>query len=75
MAQTWLRAKVWTDTREVPVATLLQRTQGQYDEYRRQQTVQKTAQGAATQQKAAAVAAYPGEVEAGWDYRSGPSPS
>jgi hypothetical protein len=58
MAKAWQRAKVWTDTRDVPIATLLQRTQGQYDEYRRQQAAQKTAQGAAAQQKAAALAAY-----------------
>jgi hypothetical protein len=58
MAKTWLRAKVWVDTREVPVATLLQRTQGQYDDYRRQQVAQKAAQTGAAQQKAAAIAAY-----------------
>jgi mannitol/fructose-specific phosphotransferase system IIA component len=58
MAKTWTRAKLWVDTRDVPVATLLQRTQGQYDDYRRQQVVQKQAQNAAVQQKAAAVAAH-----------------
>jgi hypothetical protein len=58
MAKTWTRAKVWVDTRDVPIATLLQRTQGQYDDYRRQQAVQKSAQTAAAQQKAAATAAY-----------------
>jgi hypothetical protein len=58
MATTWTRAKLWVDTRDVPVATLLQRTQGQYDDYRRQQVVQKQAQNAAAQQKAAQVAAY-----------------
>ena len=58
MAKTWTRAKVWVDTRDVPIGTLLQRTQGQYDDYRRQQVAQKQAQNAASQQKAAALAAY-----------------
>ena len=52
MAKTWVRAKLWVDTREVPIATLLQRTQGQYDDYRRQQATEKSAQTAAAQQKA-----------------------
>jgi hypothetical protein len=63
MGKTWLRAKVWVDTRDVPIATLLQRTQAQYDDWRRQQTVQKTAQGAAAQQKAAAIAAYQAKLQ------------
>jgi hypothetical protein len=58
MAKTWTRAKVWVDTRDVPIATLLQRTQPQYEEYRRQQVEQQKAQNAAAQQKAAAGAAY-----------------
>jgi hypothetical protein len=58
MAKTWTRAKVWVDTREVPIATLLQRTAGQYDDYRRQQAEQQKTQSAAAQQKAAAIAAY-----------------
>jgi len=63
MAKTWVRAKLWVDTREVPIATLLQRTQGQYDDYRRQQTAEKSAQTAAVQQKAAAVAAYQAKLQ------------
>ena len=63
MAKTWLRAKVWVDTREVPIATLLQRTQGQYDDYRRQQAAQKTAQSTATQQKAAAIATHQAKLQ------------
>jgi hypothetical protein len=63
MAKTWVRAKLWVDTREVPIATLLQRTQGQYDDYRRQQTAEKNAQTAATQQKAAAIAAYQAKLQ------------
>ena len=58
MAKTWTRAKLWVDTRDVPIGTLLQRTQGQYDDYRRQQADQQSAQNAATRQKAAALAAY-----------------
>src|SRR5580700_10196635 len=58
MAKTWTRAKVWVDTRDVPIATLLQRTQPQYDEYRRQQAERQKAQSTAAQQKAAALAAH-----------------
>ena len=58
MARTWTRAKVWVDTRDVPIATLLQRTQAQYDEYRRQQAEQQKARAVESQQKAAAVAAH-----------------
>jgi hypothetical protein len=63
MAKTWTRAKVWVDTREVPIATLLQRTQSQFEDYRRQQTDLKTAQNAAAQQKAAALAAYQAKLQ------------
>ena len=63
MAKTWTRAKLWVDTREVPIATLLQRTQGQYDEWRRQQVSEKSAQTAAAQQKAAALAAYQAKLQ------------
>ncbi|HTZ36665.1 MAG TPA: hypothetical protein VMB84_11610 [Stellaceae bacterium] len=58
MAQTWTRAKVWVDTRDVPIATLLQRTRPQYEQYRRQRAEEQKAQSAAAQQKAAAAAAY-----------------
>jgi hypothetical protein len=63
MAKTWTRAKVWTDTRDVPIATLLQRTRPQYEEYRRQQTEQQKAQGATARQKAAAVAAHQAKLQ------------
>ena len=63
MAKTWVRAKLWVDTREVPIATLLQRTQGQYDDYRRQRAAEKTAQSAAAQQKAAAIAAHQAKLQ------------
>ncbi len=63
MAKTWTRAKLWVDTREVPIATLLQRTQTQYDEWRRQQVSEKSAQTAAAQQKAAAIAAHQAKLQ------------
>jgi hypothetical protein len=63
MAKTWTRAKLWVDTREVAIATLLQRTQAQYDDYRKQQAAQQQAQGAATREKAAALAAYQAKLQ------------
>jgi hypothetical protein len=63
MAKTWTRAKLWVDTREVPIATLLQRTQGQYDDYRQQQVAQKSTQTEVARQKAAAVAAYQAKLQ------------
>lgn len=63
MAKTWTRAKLWVDTRDVPIATLLQRTQGQYDDYRRQQADQQKAQGAAARQKAAALATHQARLQ------------
>lgn len=63
MAKTWTRAKLWVDTRDVPTATLLQRTQAQYDDWRRQQAAQKTAQTTAAQQKAAAIAAHQAKLQ------------
>lgn len=63
MAKTWTRAKVWVDTREVPIATLLQRTQGQYDDWRRQQTAQKAADTTVIRQKAAALAAHQAKLQ------------
>jgi hypothetical protein len=63
MAKTWQRAKVWTDTRDVPIATLLQRTQGQFEQYRKQQAEQQKAQTAGAQQKAAAIAAHQAKLQ------------
>jgi hypothetical protein len=63
MAKTWTRAKVWTDTRDVPIATLLQRTRAQYDQYRRQQSDEQKGRQAAAQQKAAALAAYQAKLQ------------
>lgn len=63
MAKTWTRAKVWVDTREVPIATLLQRTQPQYEDYRRRQAEQQRAQTAAARQKAAAIAEHQAKLQ------------
>jgi hypothetical protein len=63
MAKTWTRAKLWVDTRDVPVATLLQRTQAQYDDYRRKTTEQQKATVAAAQQKAAVIAAHQAKLQ------------
>jgi len=63
MAKTWTRAKLWVDTRDVPIATLLQRTQGQYDQYRREQAEQQRAKTTAAQQKAAAIAAHQAKLK------------
>jgi len=58
LAQTWTRAKVWVDTRDVPSAVLVQRLKPQFDEYRRQAADAAKARAATAQQKAAAEAAY-----------------
>lgn len=63
MVKTWTRAKLWVDTRDVPVATLLQRTQAQYDDYRRKATEQQKAAAATAQQKAAAIAAHQAKLQ------------
>jgi hypothetical protein len=57
-AQTWTRAKVWVDTRDVPTAVLLQRLKPQYDEYRKKRVEAAEARKAETQKKAAEAAAY-----------------
>jgi hypothetical protein len=58
LAQTWTRAKVWVDTRDVPIAVLVQRLKPQFDEYRRQASDAAKARAAAAQQKAAEGAAF-----------------
>ncbi len=63
MAKTWTRAKVWVDTRDVPVVTLLQRTQPQYDDYRRQTVEQQKARATEAQKKAAAIAAHQAKLQ------------
>ena len=57
-AQTWTRAKVWVDTRDVPTVTLVQRLKPQYDEYRKEAAAAAKARAAEAQRKAAEVAAY-----------------
>lgn len=57
-AQTWTRAKVWVDTRDVPTAVLVQRLKPQFDEYRKEAAAAAKARAAEAQQKAAEAAAY-----------------
>ena len=57
-AQTWKRAKVWVDTRDVPTATLLQRLKPQYDEWRKKRAEAAEAKKSEAQKKAADAAAY-----------------
>ena len=58
LAQTWTRAKVWVDTRDVPSAVLIQRLRPQFDEYRRQTADAAKARAAEATQKAALASAY-----------------
>jgi hypothetical protein len=58
LAQTWTRAKVWVDTRDVPSTVLVQRLKPQFDDYRRQAAEAARARAAEAQQKAAEAAAY-----------------
>jgi hypothetical protein len=58
LAQTWTRAKVWVDTRDVPGAVLIQRLRPQFDEYRRQTADAAKARVAEARQKAALASAY-----------------
>jgi hypothetical protein len=58
LAQTWTRAKVWVDTRDVPTQVLLQRLKPQFDEYRKKQADAAQARKADAQKKAAEIAAY-----------------
>jgi hypothetical protein len=56
--QTWTRAKVWIDTRDVPTAVLVQRLKPQFDDYRKEAADAAKARAAEAQQKAAEAAAY-----------------
>jgi len=58
LAQTWTRAKVWVDTRDVPTATLVQRLRPQFDEYRQKAAAAQKAKAEAARRKAAEAAAY-----------------
>src|SRR5712691_11146651 len=53
--QTWTRAKVWVDTREVPTATLVQRLKPQFDEYRKAAADTAKARAAEAQRKTAGI--------------------
>ncbi|HEY8874834.1 MAG TPA: hypothetical protein VIM52_17530 [Stellaceae bacterium] len=61
--QTWTRAKVWVDTRDVPTAVLVQRLKPQFDEYRKEVADAAKARAAEAQQKAAVAAAYRQRLE------------
>jgi hypothetical protein len=58
LARTWMRAKVWVDTRDVPTAVLVQRLRPQFDEYRKQAAEAAKVRSAEAQKKAAEIAAY-----------------
>ena len=56
--QTWTRAKVWVDTRDVPTGVLVQRLKPQFDEYRKAAADAAKVRAAEAQQKAAEAAAF-----------------
>jgi hypothetical protein len=58
MIRTWLRAKLWIDTRDVPAPVLMQRYRTQFEEYRQKVAAAAKARSAETQKKAAELAAY-----------------
>ena len=58
LARSWTRAKLWIDTRDVPIAVLVTRLRPQFEEYRRQETDSAKARAAEAQKKAAELAAY-----------------
>jgi hypothetical protein len=64
LATTWVKAKSWIDTREVPTPVFLQRIKPHYLEYRRQTEERARALEAERQAKAAAAEALRREVEA-----------
>ncbi|MGD9616679.1 MAG: hypothetical protein AB7H90_15980 [Alphaproteobacteria bacterium] len=58
LGRSWTRAKQWVDTRDVPIAVLVQRLRPQFEEYRRQEEEAARARAAAAQKKAAELAAH-----------------
>jgi uncharacterized protein YeaO (DUF488 family) len=58
LVEIWPRAKQWIDTRDVPTRTWLQRLAPQYEEWRKKRREAAKSRTAATQQKAALVAAH-----------------
>jgi hypothetical protein len=57
-AQTWTRAKVWIDTRDVPSAVLVQRLKPQFEEHRKKAADAAKARAGVAHQKADAAAAF-----------------
>ena len=64
LATTWVKAKSWLDTREMPTPIFLQRIQPHYAGYRRQTDERARALEAERQAKAAAAEALQREIEA-----------
>jgi hypothetical protein len=58
LARTWTRARQWIDTRDVPIAVLVQRLRPQFEEYRRQAAEAAKMRAAEAGKKAAELAAY-----------------
>jgi hypothetical protein len=63
LAATWIKAKSWIDTREMPTPVFLQRIQPHYAEYRRQASEQARAGEMERQAQAAAAEALRREIE------------
>lgn len=63
LATTWVKAKSWIDTREMPTPVFLQRIQPHYAEYRRQADERVRALNAESQRKSAAAEALQREIE------------
>ena len=64
LGRTWTRAKVWVDTRDVPVAVLVQRLKPQFDDYRKQAADAAKARAAEVQKRAADAAAHQQKLKA-----------
>ena len=57
LVKTWTRSKVWIDTRDVPLPTLVQRLKPQYDDYRAKANEAAKQRAAEAQRQAAEAAA------------------
>jgi hypothetical protein len=64
LATTWIKAKSWIDTRDLPTPTFLRRIEPHYAEYRRQADERAQALEAERQAKAAAAEALRGQIDA-----------
>ena len=58
MTRTWIRAKLWVDTRDVPSPVLMQRYRVQFDDYRQKAAAAAQVRSSDAQKKAAELAAY-----------------